>query len=118
MANTPDPYDFYRVTKVVPVPSLSLESFGCVAAEVMINGIPVVGSNRGALPEVIGDAGLTLEIPAQYTPETRITSTPDEVEEWGNTIINLWDDAEFYNELSAKSIARQYDNVLSELIVR
>ena len=106
-----------------------MESFGRVAAEAMINGIPVVGSNRGALPEVIGDAGLTLEIPALYTPETRIAPTPEEVEPWVDAIINLWDDATLYNELSAKSqaraerwqpeiIARQYDDVLSELIVK
>jgi glycosyltransferase involved in cell wall biosynthesis len=76
MANTPDPRDFYRVTKIMLIPSLFMESFGRVAAEAMINGIPVIGSNRGALPEVIGDASLTLDIPAQYTPETRIVPTP------------------------------------------
>jgi glycosyltransferase involved in cell wall biosynthesis len=126
MANTPDPRDFYRITKIMLIPSLFMESFGRVAAEAMINGIPVIASNRGALPEVIGDAGITLEIPAHYTPETRIAPTPEEVEPWVNAIINLWDNAEFYNELSDKGqacakrwhpeiIARQYDDVLAEL---
>ena len=98
-----------------------------VAAEAMINGIPVIASNRGALPEVIGDAGLTLDIPTQYTPETRIAPTPKEVEPWVNAIIDLWDSTERYNELSAKGqvrakrwhpeiIAQQYGDVLAGLI--
>ena len=122
-------YNRRYVNLNITLPSLFFESFGRVAAEAMINGIPVVGSNRGALPEVICDAGLTLEIPALYTPETRIAPTPDEVEPWGDAIIRLWDDAEFYDDLSAKSqaraerrqpdvIARQYDDTLSELIAK
>jgi hypothetical protein len=38
MANTPSPRDFYRVSKIILVPSLFMESFGRVAAEAMING--------------------------------------------------------------------------------
>ncbi|MCL2624859.1 MAG: glycosyltransferase family 4 protein, partial [Planctomycetaceae bacterium] len=127
MANTPDPRDFYRVTKIMLVPSLFMESFGRVAAEAMINGIPVIASHRGALPEVIGDAGITLDIPAQYTPDTRIAPSPDEVEPWVNAIIHLWDDTPFYNDLVAQGrtraqrwhpeiIAQHYDNALAELI--
>ena len=122
-------YNRRYVNLNITLPSLFFESFGRVAAEAMINGIPVVGSNRGALPEVICDAGLTLEIPALYTPETRIAPTPDEVEPWVDAIIHLWDDTTLYNDLSAKSltraerwqpdvIARQYDDVLSELIAK
>ena len=127
MANTPDPRDFYRVTKIMLVPSLFKESFGRVAAEAMINGIPVIASNRGALPDVIGDAGITLKIPAQYTPETRVAPTPEEVEPWVHAIVDLWDNAALYNELSTKgqtrakrwrpeTIAEQYDNTLAKLI--
>jgi glycosyltransferase involved in cell wall biosynthesis len=39
------------------LPSL-LDSFGLTALEAMACGAPVVVSNRGALPEVVGDAGL------------------------------------------------------------
>ncbi|MCL2349709.1 MAG: glycosyltransferase [Planctomycetaceae bacterium] len=127
MANTPDPRDFYKVTRIMLVPSLFMESFGRVAAEAMINGIPVIGSNRGALPEVIGDAGLTLEIPAHYTPETRIAPTPEEIEPWVDAVITLWDNAEQYQLFGTKGkaraeywqpdrIAQQYDSVLSNLL--
>ncbi len=68
MANTPDPRDFYRVSRVVLMPSLWRESLGRVAVEAMANGIPVLASDRGALPETLGDAGLVFTIPERYTP--------------------------------------------------
>ena len=61
MANTSDPRDFYRRTKVLLVPSLWNESLGLVAAEAMINGIPVLASSRGALPETLGARDWKLE---------------------------------------------------------
>jgi len=42
------------------LPSL-LESFGLTALEALACGAPVVVSDRGALPEVVGDAGLVVE---------------------------------------------------------
>ncbi|MCL2349486.1 MAG: glycosyltransferase, partial [Planctomycetaceae bacterium] len=127
MGNTPDPRDFYRVTKIMLVPSLFLESFGRVAAEAMINGIPVIGSNRGSLPEVIGDAGLTLDIPAKYTPETGIAPSVEEIKPWVDAVIELWDNAEQYQLFAARGktraecwqpdrIAEQYDMVLSGML--
>lgn len=37
------------------------ESFGLTALEAMASGAPVIVSNRGALPEVVGEAGLVCE---------------------------------------------------------
>ncbi len=98
MDTTPDPRDFYRVSHAMLVPSLCQETFGRVAAEAMINGIPVLASNRGALPEVLGDAGFLFEIPACYTPETRTVATAEEVAPWVDAIIRLWDNTNLYEE--------------------
>lgn len=42
------------------LPSL-MEGFGLTALEAMACGVPVVVSDRGALPEVVGDAGIVTE---------------------------------------------------------
>lgn len=65
----------------VVVPSWD-EGFGLVALESMQAGTPVIASDRGALPEVLGDAGRTLD-PADEDAWTRTLSdvaTPSGVE--------------------------------------
>jgi glycosyltransferase involved in cell wall biosynthesis/GT2 family glycosyltransferase len=100
MKTTPDPREFYRITKLVLMPSLWNENSPLVPAEAMLNGIPVLASNRGGLPETLGKAGFLFDIPDQYTPETRLVPATDEVEPWIETIIRLWDDASFYEQAS------------------
>lgn len=57
--------DFLACMDVLVLPSQTTpewkEQFGHVLIEAMALGIPVIGSNSGAIPEVIGDAGLLFE---------------------------------------------------------
>ncbi len=123
MPNAPDPRQFYAVTKLLLMPSL-MENAGFVAMEAMTNGIPVLASNRGGLPETIGNSphpnplpkgegtsgGFLFDIPARYTPETRDLPSAEEVEPWVETIIRLWDDPAEYGRRSqaARERARQW----------
>jgi glycosyltransferase involved in cell wall biosynthesis len=54
---------FYRALDALVLPSRSrhnwVEQFGRVLIEAMACGVPVVGSDCGEIPHVIGDAGLT-----------------------------------------------------------
>lgn len=51
---------FLRAADIVVVPSRWEEQYGRVAAEAMACGAAVIASRRGALPEILGTAGLTV----------------------------------------------------------
>ncbi len=51
---------FYSYADLLVHPSLS-EGFGLTPLEAMACGTPVVSSNAGALPEVVGDAGISFD---------------------------------------------------------
>jgi glycosyltransferase involved in cell wall biosynthesis len=78
----------YADTRLLLVPSLWNEAFGRVAVEAMLNGIPVIASNRGALPEVVGEGGT-------------IINDVEDVSEWKNEI-HKYDSPSYY---AAKSSA-------------
>ncbi len=47
---------------------------------------------------MLDNAGFLFDIPPQYTPDSRIVPTPQEVAPWIDTIIRLWDDSVFYEQ--------------------
>lgn len=55
-----DRESLFAGARVLVLPSFD-EGFGLTALEAMSAGVPVVASNRGSLPEVIGDAGSLVE---------------------------------------------------------
>ena len=61
----------YRAAGALALPS-HYEGFGLPALEALHAGCPVVASNRGSLPEVVGAAGLLLE--------------PDDVDAWAEAL--------------------------------
>ena len=52
--------ELYAQASMLVLPSFD-EGFGIPALEAMAMGVPVIGANRGALPEVLGDAGLLVD---------------------------------------------------------
>jgi len=105
MATTPDPTAFYRVSRVVLMPSLWLETFGRVAAEALANGIPVLASRRGGLPEALEHAGTLFDIPERYTPQSRVVPSAEEVAPWVEEILRLWDDPAYYEAERRRALA-------------
>lgn len=88
-----DVRDAYAQCDVVFLPSLE-ESFGRVAAEAMLNGLPVVASDLEAVRDLVGDeqAGLLF--------------TPGDVEEAGAAIRRFVASADLRREMGARGVAR------------
>lgn len=105
MSHTPDPRHFWTVTRICLLPSLWWENQPAIAYEAMINGIPVIGSDRGGIPETLGDSGIVLALPPGLTPSTRELPTTREVDPWVKAIIGLWDDPVWYAKASRRSLA-------------
>lgn len=81
----------YRSATVLILPSCD-EGFGLPAAEAMASGLPVVASNRGALPEVVADAGVLID--------------DDSPDAWATGIASLIDDTERLRRLAARGRER------------
>jgi glycosyltransferase involved in cell wall biosynthesis len=105
MPNTSDPRQFWGVTRIALMPSLCWENQPLVVVEAMINGIPVIASDRGGTPEALGDCGFALPLPERMTPTTHILPTVEEVEPWVEAIVRLWDDPGLYEAQRVKARA-------------
>lgn len=105
MKHTRDPRKFWRLTRACLMPSLWCENQPLVAVEAMANGIPVIGSDRGGIPEAVGDGGVVLPLPARLTPGSSELPAPEEVAPWVEEIVRLWDDPEGYEARSRQALA-------------
>jgi glycosyltransferase involved in cell wall biosynthesis len=100
---TPRPADFFALTRLLLVPSTCNESFGRVAAESLINGIPPIVSDRGALPETVGRGGIVVALPPWMTAQSRELPSEEEVRPWFDAVCGLWDDRRRYEEASQRA---------------
>lgn len=76
----------FREAVALVYPS-TYEGFGLPLAEAMAMGCPVIASNRTALPEVVGDAGILLD--------------PDDVDGWAEAMLRLLADESLRRGLTA-----------------
>jgi glycosyltransferase involved in cell wall biosynthesis len=83
--------ELYAGARMLVVPSFE-EGFGIPVLEAMTLGVPVVAARRGALPEVLGDAGQLVE--------------PDRPEQIADAIARLLQDNAFAAACRARGIAR------------
>jgi len=56
-----DIHAVYREADIFVSPSIIEEAFGIMNVEAMASGLAVISSNRGGIPEVIGDAGILVD---------------------------------------------------------
>jgi len=94
---TKDMRKVYRKTKMLLVPSQWEEPFGRVVVEAQANGIPVIASDIGGLPEAVGEGG-------------KLVSQYDDNAEWIKSIESLIDDNSQISKLSkaAKNNSKKF----------
>ncbi|WGI24898.1 glycosyltransferase [Halomonas alkaliantarctica] len=95
--NTNDMRGPYSRARLVVAPSLWWESSGRMLAEAMLNGIPALITNRGGMPEMVGNAGMTFEFPdACYVEPYQQLLSEDELQPLVDAVISLFDDEALY----------------------
>lgn len=90
-----DVKSIYAETAVLLVPSLGFESWGRVATEAVMNGIPVLASTTGGLPEAVGSGGIVLDPPKSCAgARENWLRLPSESEcrPWIDALYRLWDE--------------------------
>jgi glycosyltransferase involved in cell wall biosynthesis len=86
-----NPRMFFREARIMLVPSMWDEAWCRVVTEAHVSGIPVLGSNAGALPESIGPGGLLVDRNAS-------------LDEWVNALAKIWDDNQVWEKFSAAAM--------------
>lgn len=82
----------YQKARIVLAPSQWEEAYGRIATEAQYSGIPVIASNRGGLPEAVGQGGILLD--------------PDgDIHHWVDAVQKLWHDPSYYHSLSDLAFA-------------
>jgi glycosyltransferase involved in cell wall biosynthesis len=90
VASTPDMSDIYRKTYILIAPTCIDEAWGRVVTEAQFSGIPVLASNRGGLPESVGEGGILL-------PD-------DDLESWQIALEDLWSNQQRWRQLSKSAL--------------
>lgn len=100
--------EIYATTKVLLAPSLWYESWGRVATEATMNGIPVLGSRNGGIPEAIGPGGVTLDTPESCgaineTEKWLTLPSEEECRPWADALYALFDHAAEWQDRCAEA---------------
>jgi len=111
--NTRDMRPVYGRARLLLAPSMWWDSGPRVVVEALINGIPVIGSASGGIPEVLGGGGEILKFDRAFQQAPYLQLLPKAVvERVAGRIAALHDDTARYERLVQKAretVIRQHD---------
>ena len=87
--------ELYRRARIVLIPSKWEEAWCRVASESHVNGIPVIASRIGGLPESVGPGGILVRPCA-------------DIQEWDSALKKSWHDKQFWSSYSKNAL--EYSN--------
>jgi glycosyltransferase involved in cell wall biosynthesis len=90
-------------TRVLLVPSLIPETFGYVAIDAMLRGIPVMAAHLGGLPEAKLGVEYLLPVREARLHEGAYEAPPQDVAPWRETLHALVSDQPLYERVSRRS---------------
>lgn len=97
--NTSDMRGPYSRARLLLAPSLWWESSGRVLAEAMLNGVPALITNRGGMPEMIGDAGIAFDFPEEcYEAPHQHLLNEEQLQPLYDAILDFYDDTALYEK--------------------
>ena len=94
----------YAETRLLLHPSFLVEAFGRTIVEAQLNGIPVLASRWGGIPEALNGGGFLFDIPDRCTKNYMAIPTPEEVQPWIDQLRVLSEDQKVYTEAQRRAI--------------
>lgn len=104
MAASDGPERYWGVSRLALMPWADWDHPVGSARNALQHGVPVVGSDRGALPELLGGAGRVLALPGWLTPASRRLPASEEVSLWVEAVLQLFDDPGLLAEHRRRSL--------------
>ena len=112
--NTNNMKNIYSRARLLLMPSFGFESAGRVVAEAQLNGIPVIGSSSGGIPEMIGKGGIVIDFPKEFYKKPYITLAHTAIlKKVASVILRFYNDKEYYEEYTKEALqqADTYHNI-------
>ena len=104
ITNQIDMRPVYAATKVLLFPSFWNEASGRTIGEAQLNGIPVMASRLGGIPENLNGGGFLFDIPERCTENHMAIPTAGEVRPWIDQLRLLLEDEEACEEAQGRAL--------------
>ncbi|WP_084605056.1 glycosyltransferase family 4 protein [Desulfonatronum thioautotrophicum] len=98
MPNQSDMRRVYQRTSILLFPAFWQEASGRIVAEAQLNGIPVIASDRGGIPEQLNGGGICLPNPPGCNDDFSTMPTEEQARPWLDAICRLLDDPDEYDK--------------------